>query len=109
MPAAAVKEIRMKSNDNNSGVLSMGWLLRLKARLRLARWPTLGRRAIPSCPDETLEDADVDQLHAWSISARLAAVPDLDLSGLPESVSALVLEARALHPVMADGARKREQ
>jgi hypothetical protein len=46
-------------------------------------------------------DSDIDQEHAWSISARLAATAVADEAMLPESIAGLVREARGLHPVMA--------
>jgi len=43
---------------------------------------------------------DVDHEHAWSISARLAAVSELDEAALPNDVACLLREARDLHPAM---------
>jgi len=43
---------------------------------------------------------DVDHEHAWSISARLAAVSQLDEAALPNDVACLLREARDLHPAM---------
>lgn len=57
---------------------------------------------------ETVEDEDADQLHAWSISSRLAATPPAQVKTLPPWVRELVTEAQELHPRMALGAWKRE-
>jgi len=43
---------------------------------------------------------DGDHEHAWSISARLAAVSNLDEAALPNEVTCLLREARDLHPAM---------
>lgn len=55
-----------------------------------------------------MEDIDVDHLQAWSISARLAAVPGDYLNQVPPEVAKLILEAKGLHPQMAAGAADRD-
>ncbi len=55
--------------------------------------------------EEIIEDDDIDQMHAWSITARLAHLPDEQLGGLPEGIASLIREAKDLHPKVAEGAR----
>lgn len=45
------------------------------------------------------DNDDAAQQHAWSISARLAAL-QMPIEELPEAVAELILEARDLHPEM---------
>lgn len=53
-------------------------------------------------PEEPGGD-EIDQMHAWSISARLASLPEGLVEALPEEVAALVREAKAMHPSMTAG------
>ena len=43
---------------------------------------------------------DPDHEHAWSISARLAAVAHADETAMPDSLALLIREARELHPAI---------
>jgi len=54
--------------------------------------------------DDGLEDADVEQMQAWSITARLAHIQPADMAVMPEAVAALIAEAKSLHPKVAEGA-----
>jgi hypothetical protein len=81
----------------------------------LKRWNAGDRSfAVPTgpgleaLPDTQLGELDIDQLWAWSISCRLAAVPPGYLKQVPPPVAALIRQAKTLHPVMASGAADRE-
>ncbi|MCR6481009.1 hypothetical protein NU688_32965 [Variovorax sp. ZS18.2.2] len=51
---------------------------------------------------------DDQELQAWSVTARLAAVPHIVIEQLPEEVRLLIQEAKDIHPQMAAGAAARE-
>ena len=46
---------------------------------------------------------EVDHMRAWSISAQLAALPRHVEDQVPQSVRALIREAKQLHPAMVAG------
>lgn len=52
-------------------------------------------------------DDDINQMHSWSISSHLAALPPNYLEQVPPEVAALISEAKGLHPEMARGAEER--
>lgn len=52
-----------------------------------------------------LAEEDIDAEHAWSLTARLAALP-VSTVGLPPEVATLIEEARSLHPTMANAVVK---
>lgn len=56
-----------------------------------------------------VEYLEGDTEHAWSISCRLAAVPDSYIALVPEDLADLITEAKGLHVEMARGATEREQ
>lgn len=71
------------------------------------------QRVISSLSGSRQEEPDfsgenVDQLHAWSISARLAAVSPRVCELVPQEIADLINEARSLHPEMAEGADRRD-
>lgn len=54
---------------------------------------------------DDLDDDDLSLQHAWSITARLAAI-DIDRQGdLSEEIKGLITEAQELHPAMASVTR----
>ena len=67
-----------------------------------ARWAGQGHM-------EWLDDDEVAQMQAWSISARLAAVPAGYMASVPDDLACLIKEAKRLHPVMAEGADRRDE
>ena len=73
---------------------------------RLWRWVVSRWNA--SRDQQPMDDHDLDQFHAWSISAPLAAVPSGYLERVPDDVAALIRAAKGLHVEMADGAERRE-
>lgn len=60
-------------------------------------------------PEEACESQDAQAHQSWSISARLAAVPEIYQKIVPGDLAELIQEAKALHPAMADGAKRREE
>lgn len=57
---------------------------------------------------KVMDEDDLDNLCAWSISCRLAAVPPSYLERVPSGISLLIRQAQELHPVMALRAAERE-
>ena len=53
--------------------------------------------------EDELDDAEVDNMHAWSITARLAHIAPEELEQIPDQVAALIAEAKSLHPKVAEG------
>jgi hypothetical protein len=51
---------------------------------------------------------EAEHMLAWSISSALAAICPSELEYLSEPLAGLVRGAQALHPRMAQGARRRE-
>lgn len=60
-------------------------------------------------PEEADTSRDAEASQAWSISARLAAAPEIYLKIVPNDLAELVREAKDLHPEMAVGAKRREE
>jgi hypothetical protein len=60
-----------------------------------------------TCPEEN--DVEAEHVLAWSISSALAATSPSELEHLSEPLAGLVREAKALHPQMAQGARRRDE
>lgn len=89
-----------------SSASSAGWLKRLHAIAIKAISLLPGRAS--TTPEEVIEDEDLESLLAWSITARLAAVPGSYLEQVPPEVAKLIREAKTLHPQMADGADERD-
>jgi hypothetical protein len=58
---------------------------------------------------EGFEDFQIEHQQAWSLSSRLAAIPEPLNSGLPQELADLIAEARQLHPEMAIKARERSE
>lgn len=57
--------------------------------------------------EEVIDDDDVESMRAWSITARLAALPPGCELQVPAEVADLIRQARDLHPKMAAGAERR--
>jgi hypothetical protein len=53
------------------------------------------------------EACEVEAAMSWSISSRLAAIPDAALMCVPFDVAFLITEAKQLHPVMAQKSKIR--
>lgn len=87
-----------------------GLTAKLSAGIRAA----LSRRPYPteSCCDEDGQEEtgadDVSLQQAWSISARLAAVPMSYLDRVPTDIASLIRHAKDLHPQVAQGAADNE-
>lgn len=73
------------------------------ARTIAAWWPFSA--AVPGEED----GGDAELQHAWSISARVAALPSGSIAAAPPDVAALIREAQSLHPGMAEKQLLREQ
>lgn len=56
---------------------------------------------MPRLDEDPLYEAEAEQAHAWSISARLAALVLDAKTPAPAMLVGLVREARELHPAMA--------
>jgi hypothetical protein len=54
-------------------------------------------------------DIEVQQMHSWSISARLAALPPDYDDQVPSVIAQLISEAKSLHPEMSSGATERHK
>lgn len=75
-----------------------GWAQYLVDSAR-AVWTRVKVRASvkPEQGQEAIEDDDIDHMHAWSITARLAAVPVIYLDQVPPAVADLIRESKGLH------------
>lgn len=67
----------------------------------------LGWRSKVNCED--FADDSGAHSHAWSISARLAALPPDYADQVPPVVAQLIEEAKQLHPSMISGANERDR
>ena len=68
-------------------------------------WPSAGTSFAPVDDDQ---DIDIELQHAWSLSARLAALPVILVASAPSEIVALIREAQTLHPEMAAAQMRRE-
>lgn len=73
---------------------------------KIAGW-FLSWRSGANCED--FADDSALHLQAWSISARLAALPPDFADQVPPVVAQLIEEAKQLHPGMLSGADERER
>ena len=75
------------------------------ARIFSRWWPSAGA-ALASVDDD--QGVDIELQHAWSLSARLAALPVVLVVSAPPEIAALIREAQTLHPEMAAAQLRRE-
>jgi len=97
-PTAETSKLKVGSGVNAMLIALCGVVRRL---FRAARRQTEQQ--------DEMDVDDIDNLRAWSISAQLAAVPQAYETQVPQEVAALIRAARELHPVMAGGARDRDE
>lgn len=79
-------------------LLMVGWRALMRRLVLDAAVPQRGPGAVD----------DVEKLMAWSVSARLAAMPPAYDAHVPSDLLAIIVAARGLHPAMAAGAAARE-
>lgn len=54
-----------------------------------------------------IDDETCEHEHAWSITARLAALPPIVITLVGAELAGLIQESRDLHPMMAAAAQER--
>lgn len=85
-----------------------GWLQRVMAPAQAACSWIIGRtKVLDDREGQPVDEPNDDGMLAWSISCRLAAVPEVYLNLVPPEVAVLIRESKDLHPQMASGSSLR--